>query len=135
MACSFPRLSASNNHSPQNARQFSSIAEYMDEIHLLSGSENIVAGCFSRPSVDTSEQSQNVSGVYINNVFDLPQLAKRQKTDFLTRMTIEYLNGVQEVIIGNEKLLHDKSVVPRTVLPPDCCFPIFNQFHDLCHPE
>ena len=43
MACSFPRLIASNNHSPQLARQFSSKAEYMDEIHLLPGSEHSMA--------------------------------------------------------------------------------------------
>ena len=51
------------------------MANYIDEIHHLSGSENIVANCFSRPSVDTYEQSQKVSGVYIN-IFYLPELAK-----------------------------------------------------------
>ena len=50
-------------------------------------------------------------------------------------MTNENLNGVQEVTIGNEKLLCNKSVVPRPILSPDCRFPIFSQFHDLCHPD
>ena len=50
-------------------------------------------------------------------------------------MINEYLNGVQGVDIGKEKLLCDKSVVPRPILPPDCCFAIFSQFHDLCHPD
>ena len=99
----------------------------------MSGSENIVANCFFRPSVDTNEQSQNVSGVYID-VFDLPELAKRQTEGCRSQMTNEYLNGVQEVTIGNEKLLCDKSV-PRPILPPDCRFPIFSLFHDLCHPD
>ena len=50
-------------------------------------------------------------------------------------MTSEYLNGVQEFTIGNEKLLCDKSVVPRPILPPDYRFPAFSQFRDICHPE
>ena len=76
IACFFLRPIASNNHSPRNARQISFIAEYIDEIHHLSGSENIVADCLSRPqSVDTKEQSRIVSSVYID-VFDLPELAK-----------------------------------------------------------
>ena len=50
-------------------------------------------------------------------------------------MTNENFNVVQEVTIDNEKLLCDKSVVPRPILPPDCRFPIFSQFHDLCHPD
>ena len=101
----------------------------------MSGSENIVADCLSRPpSDDTKEQSQNVSSVYID-VFDLPELAKRQSEDFRTQMINECLNGVQEVDIGKEKLLCDKSNVPRPILPPACRFPIFSQFHDLCHPN
>ena len=69
--CTFRRTSASNNHSPRRARQISFIAESIDEIHHLSGSENIVADCLSRPpSVDTKEQSQIVSSVYID-VFDI----------------------------------------------------------------
>ena len=80
LACTFCRISPSNNHSPRQGRQLSFIAEYIDKIHHLSGSENIVADSFSRPSVGTNEQSQIVSGVYID-VFDLPKLAKRQ-TDF-----------------------------------------------------
>ena len=115
IACTFRRISASNNHSPRQARQISFIAEYIDEIHHLSGSENIVADCLSRPpSVDTKEQSQIVSGVYID-VFDLPEVAKRQSEDFRTHMINEYLNGVQEVDIGKEKLLCDKSVAPRPI--------------------
>ena len=107
IACTFRRISASNNHSPRQARKISFIAEYIDEIHHLSGSENIVADCLSRPSsVDTKEQSQIVSSVYIN-VFDLPELAKRQSEDFRTQMINEYLNGVREVDIGKEKLLCD----------------------------
>ena len=101
----------------------------------MSRSENVVADCLSRPpSVDTKEQPQIVSSVYID-VFDLPELAKRQSEDFRTQMINNYLNGVQEVDIGKEKLLCDKSVVPRPILPPDCRFPIFSQFHDLCHPD
>ena len=50
-------------------------------------------------------------------------------------MINEYLNGVQEVDIGKEKLLCDKSVVPRPILAPDCRFPSFSQIHDLCHPD
>ena len=34
-----------------------------------------------------------------------------------------------------KKLLCDKSVVPRPILPPHCRFPIFSQFHDLCQPD
>ena len=95
----------------------------------MSGSENIVADCLSRPpSVDTKEQSQIVSSVYID-VFDLPELAKRESEDFRTQMINEYLNGVQEVDIGKEKLLCDKYVVPRPILPPDGRFPIFSQIH------
>ena len=45
------------------------------------------------------------------------------------------MNGVQEVTIGNEILFCDKSDVPRPILPPDCCFLIFSQFYDLCHPD
>ena len=100
----------------------------------MSGSKNVVAVFFSRLSVNTIEQSQNVSGVYID-VFDLPELAKRQTEGFRSQMTIEYLNGVQEVTIGNEKLLCDKSVVPRPILPPDCRFLIFSQLHDLFYPD
>ena len=48
-------------------------------------------------------------------------------------MMNESLNGIQEVTIGNKKLLCDKSVVPRHILPPDCRFPIFSQFQDLYH--
>ena len=138
IACTFRRICASNNHSPRQARQLSfiaEIAEYIDEIHHLSGSENIVADCLSRPpSVDTLEQSQIVSSVYIN-VFDLPELAKRRSEDFRTQMINEYLNGVQETDIGKEKLLCDKFFVPPPILPPDCRFLIFSQFHDLCHPD
>ena len=112
IACTFRRIIASNNHSPRHARQISFIAENIDEIQHLSGSENIFADCLSRPSsVDTKEQSRIVSSVYID-VFDLPELAKRQSEDFRTQMINEYLNGVQEVDIGKEKLLCDKSVVP-----------------------
>ena len=76
IACTFGRISASNNHSPRQARQLSFIAEYIDEIHHLSGSENIVADCLSRPpSDDSKEPSQNPSSVYID-VFDLPELAE-----------------------------------------------------------
>ena len=100
----------------------------------MTGSENIVADCFSRPSVDTNEQSPNVSIVCID-VIDLPELAIKPTKYFRTQMTNEYLNGVQEVTIGNEKVLCDKSVVPRLILPPDCRLPIFSQFHDLCHPD
>ena len=50
-------------------------------------------------------------------------------------MTNKYLNGVQEVTIGNEILFCDKSDVPRPILSPDCCFLIFSQFYDLCHPD
>ena len=42
MACFFTRISASNNLSPRQARQLSFIAEYIDGIHNISGSENIV---------------------------------------------------------------------------------------------
>ena len=78
IAGTFRRISASNNHSPRQARQISFKAEYIDEIHHLSGSENIVANCLSRPpSVDTKEPSQIVSSVYID-VFDLP---KKQRKD------------------------------------------------------
>ena len=34
-------------------------------------------------------------------------------------MINEYLNGVQEIDIGKEKLLCDKFVVPRPISPPD----------------
>ena len=50
-------------------------------------------------------------------------------------MTNEYLNGLQEVTIGNERLLCDKFVFSGPILPPGWRFPIFSQFHDLCHPD
>ena len=100
----------------------------------MSGPENTITVCFSRPPIDTNELSQNVSGVYID-IFELPELAKRRTEDFLTQMTNEYLNEVQEVSIGNEKLFSDKSVVPQPILLPDCRFPIFSQLRDLCHPD
>ena len=105
IACTFRRISASNNHSPRQARQISFISDYIDEIHHLSGSENIVADGLSRPpSVYIKEQSQIVSSVYID-VFDLPELAKRQSEDFNTQMINEHLNGVQEVDIGKKTSL------------------------------
>ena len=70
----------------------------------MSGSEIINADCFSRPSVCSNEQSQNVFGVYVD-VFDLPELAKRQTEDFRSQMTNENSNGVHKVTIGNENLL------------------------------
>ena len=100
----------------------------------MSRSENIVADSFSRPSVDANEKSENVSVVY-TDVFDLPELANRQTKDFRTKMINEYLNGVHEDAIGNQKFLSGKSVVHRHILPPDCRFHIFSQFHELCHPD
>ena len=50
-------------------------------------------------------------------------------------MINEYLDGDEEVTIGTEKLLCDKSVVLRLILPPNSQFPIVSQFHDLCHPD
>ena len=130
IACIFRRISASKNHNPRQARQLSFIAEYIDEVHHLSGSEKIVSDCLSRlPSIDTKEQSQIVSIVY-TDVFDLPELAKRQSEDFRTQMINEYLNRVEEDDIGKEEFLCDKSVVPRPILPPDCPFPSSSQFHD-----
>ena len=76
----------------------------------MCGSENNVAQYFSRPSVYTNELTQIVSGVYID-VFDSRALAKKQTNDFRTPLINEYLNGVQEVAIGNEKLLCGKSIV------------------------
>ena len=64
IACIFCQLSPSNNHSPRQARQLSFIAEFIDEINHLSGSENFAANCFSRPSIGIRKQSQNLSGVY-----------------------------------------------------------------------
>ena len=78
IACTFPQISPSDNHSPRQARPLSFIAEYIDEIRYLSGSENIVADCFSRASVGTNDQSQNVSDVYID-VFDLPEFRISEK--------------------------------------------------------
>ena len=54
IACTFRRISASNNHIPRQARQLSFI-ENIHEIHHLSGSEIIVVDCFSRPSVGSND--------------------------------------------------------------------------------
>ena len=73
IACSFRRLNASNNHSPRQARQFSFIAEYIDEIHHLSGSENIVADGFKRLLVAMRDFS--VINLLFQDLFNVPIVA------------------------------------------------------------
>ena len=73
--------------------------------------------------MDTNEQSQKPYGSTL--IFWLPKLARRETNNFRTQLLKKYVNGVQEVNMCNEKLLCDKTVVPRPFLNPDCCFPSF----------
>ena len=44
--------SENNTNKPRQSRQFSLLAEYIDDIQLISGSTNVVADCLSRPPID-----------------------------------------------------------------------------------
>ncbi len=96
----------------------------------VSGAENIVADCLSRPSDNPSP----VRAVQLD-IYDLPHISSLQTPDFVQQMVDTYKKGTQTVAISNQTLLSDNSVVPRPILPQQCRYPIFQQFHNLSHPD
>ena len=111
IACTFRRTSASNNHSPRQARQISFTAEYIDENNHLPVRKLLLPTVYlvlDQLILKNNPKSYPASTSTFYD-FDLPELAKRQSENFRTQMINEYLNGVQEVDIGKEKFLCGKS--------------------------
>ena len=83
---SFQR-SQNNTNNLRQSRQFSLLAEYIDELQHISGSTNVVVDCLSRsPTDDTSLTVASMSTVLIDT-YDLPRIASLQDTSFQQQMT------------------------------------------------
>ena len=124
--------SHNNNNNPRQSRQFSLLAEYIDDIQHISGSTNIVADCLSRPPTANALTVASLSTISVDT-YDLPRIASLQDTSFQQQMSNRYQNGTQMVSIGTSTLTCDNSIPPRPILPEQCRYPIFTQFHNLCH--
>ena len=132
ITCSFQR-SQTNSNNPRQARQFSLLAEYIDEIQHISGSTNVVADCLSRPPPDDTSLTVASTSTVSIDTYDLPRIASLQDTSFQQQMSEQYHHRTQMINIGTTTLTCDKSIPPRPILPEQCRYPIFTQFHNLCH--
>ena len=132
ITCSFQR-SQTNTNNPRQSRQFSLLAEYIDEIQHISGSTNVVADCLSRPSTDNTSLTVASTSTVSIDTYDLPRIASLQDTSFQQEMSEQNQHGTQMINIGTTTLTCDKSIPPRPILPEQCRYPIFTQFHNLCH--
>ena len=112
--------SQNNTNDPRRSREFSLLAEYLDETQHISGSTNIVADCLSRPPTHDTLTVASSSTVFIDT-YDLPRFASLQDTSF------------QHQISEQNQHACDKSIPPRPILHEQCPYPIFTQFHNLCH--
>ena len=129
---SFQR-SQNNTNIPQQSRQFSLLAEYIDEIQHISGSTNVVADCFSRPPTDDTSLTVASTSTVSIDTYDLPRIASLQDTSFQQQMSEQNQHGTQMINNGTTTLTCDKSIPPRQILPEQCRYAIFTQFHNLCH--
>ena len=120
----------STDHSPRQSRQLSFLSEYIDEMHHISGSDNIVADALSRP-----EEAEEISVAHINcEAFDLASIAASQTPEFKSEMTKAYSSGTRVVEIApNISLLCDNGNIPRPILPTEKRISIFHHFHNLSH--
>ena len=132
ITCSFQR-SQTNTNNPRQSRRFSLLAEYIDEIQHISGSTNVVADCFSRPPIDDTSLTVASTSTVSMDTYDLPRIASLQDTSFQQQMPEHYQHGTQMINFGTTTLTCDKSIPPRSILPEQCRYPIFTQFHNICH--
>ena len=122
------------DHSPRQSRQLSLLSEYIDEIQHISGVENIVADTLSRPE-DEIETTKTAPVANITcDYFDLISLATAQTDQFKDEMKTAYTAGTQLVTLSpTAKLLCDKSLVPRPIVPESKRYKLFQVFHNLSH--
>ena len=78
---SFQR-SQNNTNNPRQSRQFSLLAEYIEEIQHISGSTNVVADCLSRPPTDDTSLTVASTSTVSIDTYDLPRIASLQDTSF-----------------------------------------------------
>ena len=132
ITCSFQR-SQTNTNNPRQSRQFSLLAEYIDELQHISGSTNVVADCLSRPPTDDTSLTVASTSTVSIDTYDLPRIASLQDTSFQQQMSEQYQHGTQMINIRTTTLTCDENFPPRPILPEQCRYPIFTQFHNLCH--
>jgi len=114
--------------SARQQRQLSAIAEFISKIQHKSGTDNVVADCLSRASVDAV-----TLGVDYNALADAQ--TNCPETDAL-RSAVTGMQ-LQDVVFdrGGPSLLCDVSVgYPRPVVPPAWRLRVFDALHGLSHP-
>ena len=98
-------------------RYLSINSEYVADVILIKGDENIVADCLSRPT-----------NTIMVDIFDLPEIAKQQQDDIEIK---DYKEKLQSYPLGDLQLYCDTSTFhPRSL---DTRKPIFDTFHGLSH--
>ena len=131
-----PIVGAFSNTKPRfsdrQQRQFSVIAEYVNDIIYVAGSENIVADTLSRiPESDSniasvSEVVQDPDPIF---PIDLPGIAASQEQADFDR------NNFKTFPVGSRQLFCEVSQpTPRPFIPTDLRRAIFDSLHILSHP-
>ena len=125
------------DHSPRQSRQFSFLSEFIDDIVHIAGDSNVVADCLSRPEEEEScvQQPKLISAVTCDP-FDLQAIAEAQTQEFQEEMCQVYSQGTKIVTIPPDiKLLCDKTLIPRPIVPPELRRKLFLNFHNMSHPN
>ena len=103
-------------------RQLTVISEFVVDILHISGKDNIVADCLSRPAMSVTL-----------DLCDLPKIAEEQETDPEISNFTERLSKF--TLANNKSVLCDASLsYPRPFVPVSLRKSVFQNFHNLSHP-
>ena len=122
--------------SNRQARQLSYISEFNCDIQHVSGVENVVADCLSRPP-ETSNELASVSPV-----FSLPSLIdasvwrpkQEESEDFCRLRGMPDLKFELWDVDGGKIWVDTFTDKARPFVPEDCRKQVFDQLHELSHP-
>lgn len=120
-----PLVSAFQSKKPAKSdrqqRQWSIIVEYISDVKYISGDENVVADCLSRPVMSVSV-----------DMFDLTNIAEAQNNDSEISL---YKSALKSFPLNNSTIFCDTSTpFPRPYLPKNFRFSAFQHLHNISHP-